>query len=111
VSNDNVTHDQILDTVMTKLVALEEKLDVAFGGFQARLKEGDELFRSIEANLSVCLRGLQALLVEKASRMRVEASLDEVNDAVRKLEERDTVPPECSATEEPTQPGHRVPRS
>jgi hypothetical protein len=104
----DVSHDEILNTVMTKLGGIEEMVEKGFDAVHARLGQGDQLFRSNDVNQAVVFRALQALLVEKASRLQVEASLDEVNEAVRGLEFREAR--SLSADDEDTKPNIRVKR-
>lgn len=89
-----------LDAVMAAIGGLGEKLDRGLGGVADRLKEGDDTFKELagdvaylRANLRICMRSMQSLLVREAAEHEVQACLREVNAAVREYDDRDTKPP------------------
>jgi hypothetical protein len=99
----HMSSEQLLDMLHERLDAFEQKLE----SICVRLTEGDLLFKGLVANQNICLRGLQALLIEKAAYLRVQESVIEVTDALKEIEERDTIRPSAGA--EPTNPDNPKP--
>jgi hypothetical protein len=68
----------------------------------------DMVLRSLRGDMSVCLRGVQSLLLEKASMAKVDVSMCEVDAAVEKL---DTEPAPPFDVEPVTRPDSAPPRT
>jgi len=71
-----------LEQLAAQLGAIGSKLD----GISSRLLDGDRLFRTLEYDLTTCLRGVQVLLLEKATKLQVVQSLSDVTAALDRLE-------------------------
>jgi hypothetical protein len=68
--------------MLESIGGLNTKLD----DISERLTAGDRLFVTLQYNVTVCMRGLQVLLLERATKLQVVRSLHEVSEALLMLE-------------------------
>jgi signal recognition particle GTPase len=70
-----MSHEALMERVLESIQGLDSKLD----GISKRLKES-------EYHIDVCMRGLQVLLLERATKLQVVRSLHEVTEVLLRLE-------------------------
>jgi hypothetical protein len=77
-----MSHENLMERMLESIQGLDSKLD----GINARLTAGDRLFDTLQSNVTVCILGLQVLLLERATKLQVVRSLHEVSEALLMLE-------------------------